>query len=74
MTAVPILHEERFFNSRLKGGVNFKSVRSTKIAPQDFFNNPLAGGAFFFANLSAGRRTAPFRNDVTGNKGHTRNG
>ena len=27
----------------LKGGVNFKSVHTTKIAPQDFFNNPASG-------------------------------
>ena len=29
----------RFFKNPLQGGVNFKSVRSTKIAPRDFFNN-----------------------------------
>ena len=60
MTAVPILHEEGFFNSPLKGGVNFKSVHSTKITPRNFFNNPLAGGAFFFANLRAERQSTQF--------------
>ena len=28
----------------LKGGVNFKSVHATKIAPEGFFNNPASGG------------------------------
>ena len=27
----------------LKGGVNFKSLHATKIAPEDFFNNPASG-------------------------------
>ena len=30
----------------LKGGVNFKSVRSTKIAPRNLFNSPLVRGVF----------------------------
>ena len=28
----------------LKGGVNFKGVRASKIASREFFNSPLTGG------------------------------
>ena len=38
----------------LKGGVNFKSVHATKIAPEGFFSNPLKGGVIFHYSVAIG--------------------